>query len=147
MQRARRYHKGLAFVMMDLDHFKQVNDTYGHLQGDQVLAELAKILLANKRESDVAARYGGEEFALILHETDAEGARVLADRIRASVEQAVFPDNLKLTISVGVAATEDESQFTTLMEKADEALYEAKERGRNRVVLADVKAVPAAASE
>jgi len=147
MQRARRYHKELAFVMIDIDHFKQVNDTYGHLQGDQVLAELAKILTAAKRESDVAARYGGEEFALILHETDPEGAMVLAERIRASVEQATFPGNLKLTISIGVAATNDETQFTSLMEKADEALYEAKEGGRNRVVLADLKTVPAATAE
>jgi diguanylate cyclase (GGDEF)-like protein len=145
MQRARRYHKSLAFVMMDLDHFKQVNDTYGHLQGDQVLAELAKILIAGKRESDVAARYGGEEFALILHETSAEGALILAERIRASVEEATFPGGLKITISIGVAATDDEARFTSLMEKADEALYEAKEGGRNKVVLADMKAVPAAA--
>jgi diguanylate cyclase (GGDEF)-like protein len=145
MQRARRHHKGLAFVMIDLDHFKNVNDTYGHLEGDQALAELAKILLAGKRESDVAARYGGEEFALILHETDAAGAMILAERIRASVEEATFPGGLKLTISLGVAATEDESRFTSLMEKADEALYEAKEGGRNKVVLADMKAVTAAA--
>jgi len=147
MQRARRYKKSLAFVMMDIDHFKQINDTYGHLQGDQVLAELAKILVAGKRESDVAARYGGEEFALILHETAAEGAQILADRIRASVEEATFPGGLKLTISIGIAATDDEAQFTSLMEKADEALYEAKEGGRNRVVLADMKRVPAAATE
>ena len=144
MQRARRYKKGLAFVMMDLDHFKNVNDTYGHLQGDQVLAELAKIILAAKRQEDVAARYGGEEFALILHETSAEGALTLAERIRASVEAATFPGNLKLTVSIGVAATDDEARFTNLMEKADEALYEAKEGGRNRVMMADMKAVPAA---
>ncbi len=147
MQRARRSKKGLAFLMMDLDHFKQVNDTYGHLQGDQVLAELAKIIIAGKRESDVAARYGGEEFALILHETSAEGAQILAERIRAAVEAATFPGNLKLTVSIGVAATEDEAQFTSLMEKADEALYEAKEGGRNRVAMANMKAVPAAATE
>jgi diguanylate cyclase (GGDEF)-like protein len=147
MQRARRYKKGLAFVMMDLDHFKNVNDSYGHLQGDQVLAALAKIILSAKRQEDVAARYGGEEFALILHETTAEGAKILADRIRASVEEATFPGDLKLTISIGVAATDDEAQFTNLMEKADEALYEAKEGGRNRVVMADMKAVPAAATE
>jgi diguanylate cyclase (GGDEF)-like protein len=85
MQRARRYHKGLAFVMIDIDRFKQVNDTHGHLEGDQVLAELAQILLASKRESDVAARYGGEEFAFILHEATAEGALALADRIPGEV--------------------------------------------------------------
>jgi diguanylate cyclase (GGDEF)-like protein len=145
MNRARRSHKSLAFVMMDLDHFKQVNDTYGHLQGDQVLYELAKILLERKRESDVAARYGGEEFALILHDTPAEGAMILAERIRAAVEEATFPGGLKITISIGVAATDDEARFTSLMEKADEALYEAKDGGRNRVVLADMKAVPAGA--
>jgi diguanylate cyclase (GGDEF)-like protein len=145
MQRARRSHKALAFVMMDLDHFKQINDTYGHLQGDQVLAELAKILIAGKRETDVAARYGGEEFALILHETTGEGAMVVAERVRAAVEEATFPGGLKVTISIGVAATDDEARFTSLMEKADEALYAAKEDGRNRVVLADMKAVPAAA--
>ncbi len=147
MQRARRHHKGLAFVMIDIDHFKNVNDTYGHLQGDQVLAELAKILIACKRDSDVAARYGGEEFALILHETNEAGAMTLAERIRASVEEATFPGGLKLTISIGVAATDEESRFTSLMEKADEALYEAKEGGRNRVVLSDMKAVPAVAAE
>jgi diguanylate cyclase (GGDEF)-like protein len=143
MQRARRYHKGLAFVMIDLDHFKQVNDANGHLAGDEVLADLAKILVAGKRDSDVAARYGGEEFALILHETTAEGAMVLAERIRAAVEAATFPGDVKLTISLGVAATDDESRFTSLIERADEALYEAKAGGRNRVVLAEMKAVPA----
>ena len=147
MQRARRSKKGLAFVMIDIDHFKLINDTYGHLHGDQVLAELSKILVAGKRESDVAARYGGEEFALILHETNAEGAQILAERIRASVEEATFPGGLKLTISIGIAATDDEAQFTSLMERADEALYQAKEGGRNRVVAAGMKAVPAAATE
>src|SRR6266699_6825390 len=81
VQRARRNHKGLAFLMLDIDHFKQVNDTYGHLHGDAVLAELARILNAAKRESDVAARYGGEEFGLILNETGETGAMTLADRI------------------------------------------------------------------
>src|SRR5256885_17186918 len=111
MQRARRYKKSLAFVMMDIDHFKQINDTYGHLQGDAVLAELAKILVAGKRESDVCARYGGEEFGLILHETNETGALTLAERIRAKVEAATFPGGLKATISIGIAASEDESMF------------------------------------
>jgi diguanylate cyclase (GGDEF)-like protein len=143
MQRARRSHKGLAFLMIDIDHFKQVNDTYGHLQGDAVLAELGKILVAGKRESDVAARYGGEEFGLILHETNEAGATTLAERIRAQVEASTFPGGQKLTISVGVAASEDESQFTFLLEKADQALYAAKQAGRNAVRVADMKAVPA----
>src|SRR5437764_14803104 len=107
MQRARRGHKPIAFLMIDLDHFKQVNDTYGHLNGDAVLAELATLLSTGARESDVCARYGGEEFALILHETTEPGARILAERLRAKVAAATFPGGLKPTISVGVAATED----------------------------------------
>ena len=142
MQRARRYHRGLAFIMIDIDHFKQINDTFGHLEGDAVLAELAKILVAGKREADVCARYGGEEFGLILHETNETGAMTLAERIRARVEAAIFPGDLKLTISLGVAATEDETQFTALIEKADQALYAAKQAGRNTVRLANMKAAP-----
>ena len=143
MQRARRHHKSMAFLMIDIDHFKLINDTYGHLQGDAVLADLAKILVAGKRESDVAARYGGEEFGIILHETNETGAMTLAERIRAKVEAATFPGALKLTISIGVAASDDESQFTALLEKADQALYVAKQSGRNAVRAADMRGVPA----
>jgi len=138
MQRARRHHNSIAFLMIDLDHFKQVNDTYGHLNGDAVLAELAQILVTGARESDVCARYGGEEFALILHETTESGARVLAERIRAKVAAATFPGGLKLTISVGVAATDDAALFTQLIDRADQALYVAKHGGRNQVRVADM---------
>src|SRR5579859_6800683 len=140
MQRARRHHNSIAFLMIDLDHFKQVNDTYGHLNGDAVLAELASILTTGARESDVCARYGGEEFALILHETTEAGARTLAERIRAKVAAATFPGGLKLTISIGVAATDEPALFTTLIERADQALYAAKQNGRNQVRVADMKA-------
>ena len=141
MQRARRHHKGLAFLMLDIDHFKQINDTYGHLHGDAVLAELARILTAAKRESDVAARYGGEEFGLILNETGETGAMTLAERIREKVEAATFPGGLKLTVSIGVATTDDEALFTSLIEKADQALYSAKQAGRNTVRVADMRGV------
>jgi len=140
MQRARRHKISIAFLMIDLDHFKQVNDTYGHLNGDAVLAELAQILLSSARESDVCARYGGEEFALILHETTESGARILAERIRVKVAAATFPGGLKLTISVGVAATDDPAVFTQLMDRADQALYMAKQGGRNQVRVADMTA-------
>jgi diguanylate cyclase (GGDEF)-like protein len=140
MHRARRYHKSIAFLMIDLDHFKQVNDTSGHPAGDVVLAELAKILKASARESDVCARYGGEEFGVILHETTEQGAKTLAERIRAKVAGATFPGNLKLTISVGVAATAEPALFTSLIERADQALYAAKQGGRNQVRIADMKA-------
>lgn len=139
MQRARRHHVGLSFMMVDLDHFKQVNDTYGHINGDAVLAELATILSTGLRESDVCARYGGEEFALILPETTESGARVLAERVRAKVAAATFPGGLKLTISVGVAATEEPALFTQLIDRADQALYAAKQGGRNQVRIADMK--------
>lgn len=139
MQRARRHRQAVAFLMIDLDHFKGVNDTYGHLNGDAVLAELAKILVTGARESDVCARYGGEEFALILQETDLSGARTLAERIRARVAAATFPGGLKLTISVGVAATDDPALFTQLIDRADQALYAAKQGGRNQVRVADMK--------
>jgi diguanylate cyclase (GGDEF)-like protein len=147
MQRARRSHKGLAFLMVDLDHFKAINDTFGHLHGDAVLADLAKILVSGKRESDVCARYGGEEFALILNETNETGAMTLAERIRSKVEAAIFPGDLKLTISIGVAATDDDALFTSLIEKADQALYAAKQGGRNTVRIADMKAIPASRRE
>jgi diguanylate cyclase (GGDEF)-like protein len=140
MQRARRHHNAIAFMMIDLDHFKHVNDTYGHLNGDAVLAELAQLLMGSARESDVCARYGGEEFALILHETTESGARILAERIRSKVAAATFPGGLKLTISVGVAATDDAALFTQLMDRADQALYMAKQGGRNQVRVADMRA-------
>ena len=140
MQRARRHHNAIAFLMIDLDHFKQVNDTYGHLNGDAVLHELAQILASSARESDVCARYGGEEFALILHETTESGAKILAERIRAKVAAATFPGGLKLTISIGVSATDDATLFTQLMDRADQALYAAKLGGRNQVKVADMTA-------
>ena len=139
MQRARRHRKAIAFMMIDLDHFKQVNDTYGHLNGDAVLAELAQIISTGARESDVCARYGGEEFAMILHETTEAGARTLADRIRAKVAAATFPGGLKLTISIGVAATDEPALFTSLIDRADQALYAAKQGGRNQVRVSDMK--------
>jgi len=140
MQRARRHRNAIAFMMIDLDHFKRVNDTYGHLNGDAVLAELAQILKGSARESDVCARYGGEEFALILHETTESGARILAERIRSKVAAATFPGGLRLTISVGVAASDDAALFTQLMDRADQALYMAKQGGRNQVRVADMSA-------
>jgi diguanylate cyclase (GGDEF)-like protein len=140
MNRARRHHNAIAFMMIDLDHFKHVNDTYGHLNGDAVLAELASILVTGARESDVCARYGGEEFGMILHETTEAGARTLAERIRSKVAAATFPGGLKLTISIGLAATDEPALFTTLMERADQALYAAKQGGRNQVRVADMNA-------
>jgi len=132
-QRARRTQKYLGILMLDLDHFKNINDTYGHLIGDAVLSHLASIMRGSIRDSDVAARFGGEEFAVIVQETDLDGAMRLAGRIRTAVEQAVFPSELRLTVSIGVACTDDAERFSQLFELADSALYQAKRGGRNQV--------------
>ena len=142
MQRSRRHHKPMAFMMIDLDHFKEVNDKHGHLTGDAVLSQVATILNSAVRESDVCARYGGEEFAIILHETSETGARILGERIRAKVEASELAAGLRLTISMGVAATDEPALLGTLIERADEALYGAKQGGRNQVRVADLTAVP-----
>ena len=148
-QRARRSRRPLGVLMLDIDHFKAINDSHGHLVGDAVLASLAVIVRSCIREADLAARYGGEEFAVIVHETPLEGAMRLAGRIRAAVEKAVFPSQLRLTVSIGVACTDDPERLDDLFELADGALYQAKRGGRNRVeaafqVDADRAAEPAA---
>ena len=138
-QRARRNQKFLGILMLDLDHFKAINDTHGHLIGDAVLSNLASIIRDSIRDSDVAARFGGEEFAVIVQETDLDGAMRLAGRIRQAVESAVFPSDLRLTVSIGVACTDDSERFGELFELADTALYRAKREGRNRVQAAAIQ--------
>jgi diguanylate cyclase (GGDEF)-like protein len=122
-----------------LDHFKQVNDTYGHQAGDQVLIELAKIIRDIIRMTDMAARYGGEEFVVILPELDLENGGKIAEKIRAAVASAVFLPNvpaLKITASFGVSAYPDFAKTKDeLISKADKALYKSKESGRNQVTL------------
>jgi two-component system cell cycle response regulator len=142
MERALRYDSALSLLMVDLDHFKNVNDTYGHLVGDDVLRDLAQLLNGTIRGSDVVARYGGEEFLVLLPESDEAGAETFADRIRVAVEQHEFgvragQPSLKLTASIGVAtfpAARIES-VEDLLARADAALYRAKADGRNKVRL------------
>jgi len=140
-RRARRYGKHLSYLMTDIDHFKNFNDTWGHQVGDMVLREVAKIVRDSVRDTDVAARYGGEEFAVILPETDTDGAMLFAERIRQKVESADFPGpkgDLKVTMSVGVSSIPHNKPETPLemIKLADEALYVCKHNGRNRVELA-----------
>jgi len=137
-QRARRYDRKFSLLMIDIDHFKSINDTYGHQTGDAVLKEVAKILKYQTREVDIVARYGGEEMSIILPETDLEGALLTAEKIRSTVERYQFPDGLKVTISIGAATCDKDfpQDKETLIKLADEALYKAKEGGRNRVVAA-----------
>jgi diguanylate cyclase (GGDEF)-like protein len=136
--RARRHQRELSFMMFDIDHFKKINDYHGHLAGDFVLKELARIVQGRIRRDEVFARYGGEEFAIVLPETNLDGGRALAEGLREKVEQSrfVFQNELiKVTISVGVAElAESDRSGTELIKRADEKLYEAKRGGRNRVV-------------
>lgn len=137
---ARRHKTMLSLVMFDVDHFKRVNDTYGHLAGDAVLVHLARITHSMIRTEDVAARYGGEEFAIICRGIPLLNAGVVGERLRAAVETANFEfqgRRLPVTISCGVAALPESNVATSqeLVGEADSALYEAKKTGRNRVCL------------
>jgi two-component system cell cycle response regulator len=138
---AQRYQKPLSLLICDIDHFKVVNDTYGHPSGDRILKGVAQMLASLARATDSVARYGGEEFALILPETDTAAGRALAERIRASVEARTFDTDLgrlKITLSIGVATFPDVAKSKQeLIDRSDQALYAAKHAGRNRWVAAD----------
>ena len=138
--RAERYKLPLSFLMMDVDHFKKVNDTYGHLQGDTVLCKISQILKNNIRVCDTLGRYGGEEFSIILPESKLEDSMNLAERMRKEVEQYNFGEVnkvIKCTISIGISSYPgpDVKNLEDLINKADKALYNAKAEGRNRVCI------------
>ncbi len=136
--RARRHDRAISFLMIDIDNFKRINDTFGHQVGDAVICHLATMARDSKRDADVLARVGGEEFALLLPETNLTDANIVAERLRLEVAHSkppAAPLSVAPTISVGVAAaTNDMPDFSALMRTADEALYQAKRSGRNRVV-------------
>ncbi len=138
-ERSQRYQRALSIIIFDLDHFKQVNDTYGHGAGDEVLCRLTEECQSSLREHDVFARYGGEEFIILLPETDLEQAAEIAKRIRkyrAETPLDIGLASISLTISFGVASLGDENlPLDELLLRADKALYQAKEAGRNRVIL------------
>lgn len=136
VMRARRHSRDLCAVMFDIDHFKGINDRFGHLAGDYVLRELARVISERTRRDEVFARYGGEEFAIVLPETSLEGAAQLSETLRQRVEKHAFSfqgEAIEVTISMGAAALEDEMSGTDLITAADTKLYEAKRSGRNRV--------------
>lgn len=136
--RAKRYNESLSFIILDIDHFKKVNDAYGHQNGDTVLSAVADVIQTGRRCYDIAARYGGEEFVLVLPGTSLAGGITVAERLREDVRAISFKpplEQLSITISLGVATfpsarVEDED---SLIREADEALYRAKQNGRNRV--------------
>lgn len=136
----RRSNEPLSLMMFDIDHFKKINDTYGHLGGDLVLKNIGIILHKNLRLENVACRYGGEEFGVILRGVRGSGAAPIAERVRKAVESEVFTFKdqvIKVTISIGIATLEGTNFDTSedLIHRADEHLYEAKETGRNRTVV------------
>lgn len=138
-----RYGHSLSLLMLDIDHFKSINDTHGHPVGDQVLSEISTLMVKLVRNCDIVARYGGEEFAIILPETDRTRAKVLAQRLRRGVEQHAIvcgQGRIAVTVSIGLAGTENEGAATSresLISQADNALYAAKRNGRNRIEVYD----------
>lgn len=136
MAKARRYKRPVSVIISDIDHFKRVNDTYGHLAGDFILREVANIFKSSCREADVPGRYGGEEFVICLPETNRDGAVEFAERLRKMIEELTLEyNNIKfnITISFGVAELRDDAAVADFIKRADEALYVAKETGRNKV--------------
>jgi len=135
--RAEARKTALSFLMIDVDHFKLINDRHGHLTGDLVLREVARIIRENIREIDICGRYGGEEFGVVLPDTGADGAIYVAERIRLAIEKAgiqAYDANLKVTVSVGAATLpQDGKDLEELLDKADWAMYQAKKHGRNSV--------------
>ncbi len=138
LNRAMRYDRALALAMFDIDHFKKINDTYGHLAGDHVLRELATLVTQAIRRDDVFSRYGGEEFSLIYPEVDLKGAALACEKVRSRVETHQFTfnnQNIPVTISMGVRALVhgENVDATHFIADADAKLYQAKQSGRNRV--------------
>ena len=137
LSRSRRYRRELTLILLDIDLFKQINDTHGHLAGDQVLRQLAATIRGKMRREDIFARFGGEEFAIILPETDLAAATQFAEKVRKLVERTVFKFEalrLRLTISLGIAASHPDLPDTSAFVKlADDKLLEAKAKGRNCV--------------
>ncbi len=136
---ARRHGTDLTLLVLDIDHFKQINDEYGHLAGDHVLQEIARRISNCIRGSDMLFRYGGEEFTILLSNTDTDGARLLAERIRHCIcRQPVVLDEQQIdcSVSIGIATLQPDDIGLSLFERADKALYEAKQAGRDRVVIA-----------
>ena len=145
VSRSARHDRPLSLAMFDLDDFKSVNDTFGHPAGDAVLQGFASLLAHQCRQSDVVCRFGGEEFTLIMPDTAPDDAKILLDRIRASLEGTRWPRHPErvVTVSIGVVGTSDGAgsvEPSLLLERADANLYRAKEQGRNRVVASDLSA-------
>jgi diguanylate cyclase (GGDEF)-like protein len=146
----RRHRRPLAVLVVDVDHFKAINDRFGHAVGDSALASLGRIIAATVRTTDKAARFGGEEFVALLRETDRDGALILAERLRAAVAEGLSADaglEQKVTVSLGVApARPEDRDLGDVIQRADRALYAAKLAGRDRVEVEDGQVLHAGAA-
>ena len=140
LERCRRLKSDLSFILLDIDFFKQVNDQYGHIIGDQVLISLAKELKKQLRKVDFCCRYGGEEFVLCLPDTPKQGTLDVAERIRIQIEQTPFTsqsgESFSISVSLGIATRKDEDNVEVIIKRADDALYQAKQSGRNQTKVA-----------
>ena len=137
--RSKRFNTPLSVGIVDLDDFKKINDTYGHLIGDKVLKTVASIIKNNLRITDAVGRYGGEEFLIVLPDTDSEAAEIAAEKLRKAVEKKVFKykdETFKVTISIGIAQRKETDTLESLLQRADEALYLSKKSGKNRITIA-----------
>ena len=134
LDRSARYKRPFSIILFDLDEFKLINDTFGHLEGDIVLKELSKLVSNLLRKTDYAGRWGGEEFLLVLPETDIAEAEILAERFREKIEETHFAEKYYITASFSAAAYHVDQNLENLLECADKALYQAKQNGRNQVV-------------
>jgi len=134
LAQAQRYEKSLSLLLLDIDKFKDVNDTYGHQVGDQILVEFSGVLKSNSRSSESIGRWGGEEFLIILPETSSEGAILFAEKIRQLIEAHAFPVVGTVTCSIGVSTYSKNDSWESMMERVDKALYRAKGNGRNNVM-------------
>jgi diguanylate cyclase (GGDEF)-like protein len=138
---ARKYNHDLTLILMDIDYFKKINDSYGHPAGDTLLFEIAQLVRNNIRKEDIFARYGGEEFAVLLRRSDTESSRLVAEHLMEKIRNHTFyvdNKNVTMTVSIGVSQlTPEHSSIETMISNADKALYQAKERGRDRMVFYD----------
>ena len=136
--RSQRYDRKISIILFDVDHFKEVNDTYGHIAGDQLLQTIVERFSRNLRQMDIFGRYGGDEFVILLPETNIDQARLAAERLHQIVTSNSVETSrgiIPIQISIGVANLDDSDDMETLLIKTDQALYKAKETGRNRVVV------------
>lgn len=135
IEKAKRGKQKLSLLIIDVDFFKNINDTYGHVKGDEILKRLAQVIMSQIRQSDIAARFGGEEFIILLPETPVAKAKTLTTRLRNKIKHDVILKKYKLTVSGGLTQYKKGDSEKRLKERADKALYQAKETGRDKIVV------------